>query len=183
MKIECKNKRDGGTVVDMPNGDGQKDTRYHFKPLDPRDPDSPHVAEVSAAHSRLFFKADADVYLVYEAAPVPTFEAPVTPPPPFAAPVAPPADVVTPATPVETPADPQVVAPAVAGADGTPGPGDDSKKDGDDDAPDRMTLRELRAGIGDGSLDGEKLRELLEAEQQSENPRTSIVETITKALK
>lgn len=151
MLIECKIKRADGTIVDMPNGEGQKPTRYHFKPLDARDADSPHVAEVSGAHASRFFKADADVYVPYEptaAAAPPTLEPPAPTPP----------------------------------ADGEP-PAHPAEDDDEDEDGEHLTLKQLRAGIANGSLDGEKLRELLEAEQQADKPRKGFVDTIMAAIK
>lgn len=166
MKIECKIKRADGTVVDMPNGDGEKPTRYHFKPLDPRDSDSPHVAEVSAKHASRFFRADAEVYVPYESAPPPVLQPPAPP-----APVVPPPPATPAAAQSSDPATPPVVPP----------PGDE---DEDEDPPgERMTLPALRAGIGSKELTPEKLRELLEQEQQADKPRQAFINTIVKALK
>lgn len=43
--IECMLKRNGGTSVDF-GYHGAKAIKYKFLPLDPNDPDSPHVADV-----------------------------------------------------------------------------------------------------------------------------------------
>ena len=44
--IECILKRTGGTVVEF-GFHNKKKIKYHFQPLDPLDPDSPHVCNVS----------------------------------------------------------------------------------------------------------------------------------------
>ena len=43
--IECIPHRKGGTVVDFGFHNKRK-VKYHFKPIDPTDPDSPHVCNV-----------------------------------------------------------------------------------------------------------------------------------------
>lgn len=161
MKLECKIKRRGGTVVDMPNGKGQPDTRVHFKPLDPDRSDSPHVAEVSTALAQRFLAADARVYVLFEAAPVPALN--------------PPGGTGSEAGASDGEQD--------AGDDDGGDDGDgDGEGEGGGDAPKRITLKELRAGIASGDLKPEGLRELLEAEQQSQAPRKGIVDVIVKAL-
>lgn len=153
MKIECKIKRANGTVVDMPN-EGAPDTRYHFKPVDARE-NSPHVAEVANDdHAQRFLAADPTVYRIYSAKPAPKLDPPAPPPPP-----------ATPAT-GENP-------------DGTGGEGDG---DGGEEATE-VTIKDLRAGIASKSLTPERLRELLDHEQQREKPRNSFIAEIMAALK
>lgn len=171
MKLECKIKRRGGTVVDMPNGKGQPDTRVHFKPLDPDRPDSPHVAEVSTALAQRFLRADANVYLLFEGAKVPDLNPPGGD-------------------------DDETNGDGTDDGDGDDqgegegtGDGDQTGEDGegdekpDGDPPKRITLKDLRAGIASGDLKPEALRGLLESEQQAAAPRKAIVDTILKVLK
>lgn len=54
--IECILKRKGGTIVDFGFHANRK-VNYHFKPLDPTDPDSPHVCNVpNEDHYKRFVK-------------------------------------------------------------------------------------------------------------------------------
>jgi hypothetical protein len=164
MKIECKIKRAGGTIVDMPN-EGAADTRYHFQPVDPSRADSPHVAEVANDdHAQRFLAADPTVYRIFSAKPAPN----LAPPAPPAAPPVPPAT---------TPATGEAGENSGASGDGSQGDGA-----GGEEAPE-MTIKDLRAGIASKTLTPERLRELLDHEQTREKPRNSFIAEIMAALK
>lgn len=73
MRIECTIRRDGGTVVTFDQRSrerlGLPPGSYHFKPVDPADPDSPHVAAVeNPAHRDRFLTIRA--YRVFDRDPV-----------------------------------------------------------------------------------------------------------------
>src|SRR5690606_32056621 len=97
---------------------------------------------------------------------------------------------VTPAPPAEDPpppADPAGGAEANPAADA--GDSADAGQDGDGDGEGEdghvtsMTLKDIRAGIASGELYAERLRELLEQEQQAQGPGWQVIAGITKARK
>lgn len=156
MKVECKIKRTGGTEVELRNNADGFDT-VKFAPLDATRADSPHVADVTEEQAAVLFQADARVYVPFSGA----------------APKA-----------AATIHKPQAPAPASE----TPAADSDDEDEDEDEAGDTngdgvLSVRELKAGIADGTLKAEQLREILEKEQQSESPRQSFIAVIVKALK
>lgn len=168
MKIECKIRRKGGTEVTLPNDDGTVAT-INFRPLDATRADSPHVAEVTAEQAQRLFVADARVYVPFDG------KAPAA-----AAKVTKPSDPPPPANTATTNAG-DIDGDGTQGGDGEGEGGDGT--DGDTNGDGVLSVRELKAGIADGSLDQVKLRELLAAEEASAEPRQSFIAVLVKALK
>src|SRR5690606_41587361 len=80
LKLECKIRRPGGSEVTMPNGEGEPDTTYHFKPIDPTRADSPHVCEVdNDNHLSRFIAAAPETYVIFREGKAPTLQAPNAP--------------------------------------------------------------------------------------------------------
>jgi hypothetical protein len=65
MHIQCLIKRKGGSKPDFGHHEATKVT-YHFKPLDPKDEDSPHVCDVNNDDHIAAFLAIPSTYRIYK---------------------------------------------------------------------------------------------------------------------
>ena len=159
MKLQCTIKRPGGTEVEIPNEDGTT-ARYRFLPIDPTRADSPHVADVLDEHVAALIKADASVYVPFKAS-AKAVETLLTNPAADGTPV-------TTATPA-------------ADAANAAGNGTDANKDSAK-LPE-LTVDKLHDAIKAGELSEETLRAYLAQEEASDEPRSSFIAEIVKALK
>lgn len=218
MKLECKIKRSGGTDVDLLDG-----SKVQFRPIDATRADSPHIAEVTASQAQALFRADANVYVVFDENAPRVQLAPPSPPPP--APKQEPAALMGSST---LPAhidlgagkmvplgevvraafeasglttdqwnnldhaqrDAKLTAlieaarippPPPAASSEAPSTAGESAADTNGDGA--LSVRELKAGIADGTLTQERIRELMAAEEASAEPRSSFIAECVKALK
>jgi len=211
VKVECKIRRPVSRDFPQGGSDVELGRVIKFRPVDPTRSDSPHVADVTADEASALFRADARVYVPYEAPEV----APV-PPPSFAVstptPAAPPADSalehaiaqhVDPAsaalaasatsaqafTSAVTAA--ETAAPAASQQDTTSVPATITAApasttgqaiEGDKNGNGELSVRELRELIGKGATP-EYLRELLAIEEaKGEGKRSSFCDIIMRAL-